>query len=108
MNWLKDWIGDFYNIFFKIAKWLLEFVIQFAKYVVFTVYDGFLTVISTFLSVIDLSSNAFNIAAQYSNMPSQLIWLINQVNLPQAMAYIVLGITIRMTLNVIPAAVTRI
>lgn len=75
MNWLKDWIGDFYNIFFKLIKWLLEFVIYFGKYVVFTVYDGFLTVISTFLAAIDLSSTAFNIAAQYSNMPEQLIWL---------------------------------
>ena len=108
MNWLKDWIGDFFNRLFTLAKWLFEFLIQFAKYIIFTIYDGFLTVISTFLAAIDLSSNAVNMAAQYSNMPEQLIWLINQVNLPQAMAYIVLGITIRMTLNVIPAAITRI
>lgn len=108
MNWLKDWIGDFYNIFFKLVKWLLEFLVEFAKYVIYTVYDGFLTVITAFLNAIDLSSSAFNIAAQYANMPSQLIWLINQVNLPQAMGYIVLAITIRMTLNVIPAAFTRI
>lgn len=108
MNWLKDWAGDFFNVFFKLLKWLLEYVLQFGKFIVFTVYDGFLTVITTFLSAIDLSSSAFNIAAQYANMPSQLIWLINQVNLPQAMGYIVLAITIRMTLNVIPAAFTRI
>lgn len=87
---------------------MLEFLIHFGKYVVYTVYDGFLTVISAFMNAIDLSSTAFNIAAQYSHMPTQLIWLINQVNLPQATAYIVLGITIRMTLNVIPAAFTRI
>lgn len=108
MNWIQQYLLDLPRVIFNTIKWLLEFLIYFGKYIIYTVYDGFLLVITTFINAIDFSSTAFNIAAQYSSLPTQLIWLINQVNLPQAMAYIVLGITIRMTLNVIPAAFTRI
>lgn len=108
MEWLKNFVSSFFDILFKVIKWLLEFVIQFGKYVVYTVYDGILTVITAFLNAIEISNDAFNLAAQYSSMPTQLVWLINEISFPQAMGYIVLAIIIRMTLNIIPAAFTRI
>jgi len=108
MQWLKDFINGFFRFLMDGFRWLAEALGEVLAYVAYTVYDGLLTVIFTFASAVDLSAVAFNIAAQYAGLPSQLIWLVNQVELPQSMTYIAAAIVIRMLLNLIPAAFTRI
>ena len=88
--------------------WLLQSLGDVIGFMFFTIYDGILTVIYSFSAALDFSAVMFNMAAQYSSMPPQLIWLINQIGLPQGLAYIVGALTIRLLLNLIPAALTRI
>ncbi len=71
-------------------------------------YDGILIVIHGFMAAIDFSEVAFNYGAKYSHLPPQLIYLCSAVDLPQMFAYITGAIIIRMTVNLIPAAFTRI
>lgn len=108
MQWLKDFINNFFGTLFDGFKWLAEAVGEVIAFIAYTIYDGLLIVIYSFASTVDLSAVAFNMAAQYSGLPTQLIWLINEVNLPQATSYIAGAIVIRMILNIIPAAATRI
>jgi zinc transporter ZupT len=108
MQWLKDFINGFFGYLIDCFKWLAEAIGEVISFVAFTIYDGLLTVIFLFADTVDLSAVAFNMAAQYSGLPTQLIWLINEVNLPQSTSYIAGAIVIRMILNIIPAAVTRI
>ena len=108
MQWLKDFVNGFFDNLLEKLEWLLEGFGEILSWIVFTIYDGLLTVIHTFFSATDLSAVAFNIAAQYSGLPTQLIWMINKVALPQATSYIVAAILVRMVINLIPAAFTRI
>lgn len=108
MQWLKDFLNNFFANLYDGFEWLLEGVVYFIKYIAYTVYDGLLTVIFTFADAVDLSAVAFNMAAQYAGLPTQFIWLVNQVNLPQSTTYIAGAIAIRMVLNIIPAAITRV
>ena len=108
MQWLKDFINGFFGYLMDGFLWLAEAVGQVISYLAFTIYDGLLTVLYAFACAIDFSAVMFNVAAQYAGLPSQLIWLINAVNIPQSVTYIVTGIIIRMALNILPAAVTRI
>ena len=108
MQWLKDFVNGFAKLLYDGFQWLLEGLAELIKYLAFTIYDGLLTVIYGFFEAIDFSASAFNIAAQYAGLPTQLIWLINAVNIPQSMSYIVTGTLIRMAMNLLPAAVTRI
>jgi hypothetical protein len=108
MEWLKNFVNGFFGYLFDGFKWLAEAVGEVISFVAYTIYDGLLTVIFTFADAVDLSAVAFNMAAQYAGLPTQLIWLVNQVNLPQATSYIAGAIVIRMILNIIPAAATRI
>lgn len=108
MQWLKDFINKFFGLLMDGFLWLAEAVGEVIKFVAFTIYDGFLTVLYAFASAVDLSAVAFNIAAGYAGLPPQLIWIINQVNFPQFCAYIGGAILIRMLINLLPAAVTRV
>lgn len=108
MQWLKDFIGSFFEWLWKGFLWLAEAVGEVISFLLFTIYDGLLTVLHTFAAAVDLSAVAFNMAAQYSNLPSTAIWLINQINIPQGLTYIAGAILIRMIINLIPAAATRV
>lgn len=88
--------------------WILDGIGDVISWTFFTMYDGLLTIIHGFASVIDFTAVMFNTAAQYSSMPPQLIWLINQVGIPQGLSYLAGALAIRILLNLIPAALTRI
>ncbi len=88
--------------------WLLDNIGAAFSWLFFTIYDGLLTVLYSFAAGLDFSAVMFNTAAQYSSMPPQLIWLINQIGLPQALTYLAGAIVIRMLLNLLPAAITRV
>jgi hypothetical protein len=74
----------------------------------FLIFDGFCFVVTMFISALDLSALAFTSFAEWSNLPTQAIYLINQLSLPQCVSIILGAITIRMVLNLIPSVFTRL
>lgn len=108
MGWLKDFVNNFFGLLYDGFVWIIDSIITVIGYALFLIYDGILTVIFAFASAVDLSAVMFNIAAEYSNLPPQLIWIINAICLPQMLTYITSGIIVRMVINLIPAAVTRV
>ena len=74
----------------------------------YLIFDGFCFVITTFISSLDLSALAFTSFAEWSNLPTQAIYLINQLALPQCASLIAGAILIRMLINLIPAVATRV
>lgn len=108
MQWLKDFINSFFDYLIDGFLWLAEAIGEVISFVFFTIYDGLLTVIFLFANTVDLSAVAFNMAAEYSHLPTQLIWIINQVNFPQFTAYIAGAIVIRLVMNLIPTWATRV
>lgn len=108
MATLIEFFKSIPSLVWDALTWILGSLGNLISWIFFTIYDGILTVMYSFLSALDFSAVMFNTAAQYSNMPTQLIWLINQVGLPQALTYIGGAVALRMALNLLPAAITRI
>lgn len=108
MSWLVDFFKSFWNAFKSFFYWIFDSLILVIGWILYTIYDGFLIVVLTFFSILDFSSIAFNTAAQWSSMPTQLIWLVNQLAIPQGFALVASALVIRMTLNIIPASITRV
>ncbi len=103
-----SWLRTFWNWIETAFTWILDGLILIIQFVFFTILDGLLTVVETALAAIDLSSVAFNYAAAWSNMPDQLVWLINAVGLPQCFTILGAAYLIRLTLNLIPSVFTRV
>jgi len=103
-----DWLSSFWHWIETAIKWILDGFILLLQFVVFTILDGLLTVVETAFAAIDLSSVVFNYAAAWSSMPTQLVWLINAVGLPQCFGILGAAYMIRLTLNLIPSVFTRV
>ena len=103
-----DWLSSVWHWVETGFTWILDGFILLIQFVFFTIFDGLLTVIETALAAINLSSMLFNYAAAWSNLPTQLIWLINAVGLPQCFTILGAAYLIRLTLNLIPSVFTRV
>jgi hypothetical protein len=102
------WLRTFWSWVETGFLWILDGFILLLQFVVFTILDGLLSVVETALAAVDLSSILFNYAATWSHLPTQLIWLINAVGLPQCFAILGAAYLIRLTLNLIPSVFTRV
>lgn len=105
---LFSWLGTFWDWILTAFKWILDGLGLILKFIFFTIFDGLLTVIEVFLSTIDISSVAVTSAAAWAGLPSQLIWLINAVGLPQGLLLLGSAYLIRLTINLIPGVFTRV
>lgn len=103
-----EWLGTFWEAVKAGMLWILDALITLLQFVFFTILDGFLSIIETFITALDLSSVAFGYAAAWSSLPPQLIWLINAVGLPQCFTLLGSAYLIRLTLNLIPSWATRV
>jgi hypothetical protein len=108
MSNLINLVKSIPSLIWAAITWIFDNLGNLISWIFFTIYDGLLTVLYAFAAAIDFSAVMFNAAAQYSSMPTQLVWLINQIGLPQGFTYLGGAIAIRMVINLLPAAVTRI
>lgn len=97
-----------FAFFANIIKWCLDGILWLLGKAFFLPFDGLLTVISTIFNAIDLASFISSYAMNWAGMPPQLIWFVNAVAIPQGLVILASAIGIRMALNLIPAAFTRI
>jgi len=91
-----------------IAKWALTAFVWVLGKTLFYPFDGLLTCISSIFNAINLSTFVASYAMNWAGLPTQMIWLINAVAIPQGISILLAAITIRMLINLIPAAFTRI
>jgi len=105
---MESFAAALWSFLNSLCTWALDGCLWLLKKAAFVIMDGLLTCISSIFTAIDLSSIAANYALQWANVPTQLIWFINAISLPAGIAILVGAIGIRMLINLIPAAVTRI
>lgn len=102
------WLTDFWNTVLAFLKWFLDGLILLLQFVFFSIFDGLLLIIEAFFSTLDLSAIALSYSATWANLPTQSIWLMNQIALPQGLALLAGAYLIRLTLNLIPSWGTRV
>jgi len=107
MAWLKGFISDFFYLLIDIVFWTLDLILQFILLPIYWLFDGFLTIFTLVITSINLSSVGFETFAQWSSMPPQLIYIVNQLGLPQCVTIIVGAIIVRKIIDLIPGVATR-
>ncbi len=108
LDWLFNFISSFFGILWDGILWAIEGLLELLGYMLFLIFDGILTVIYLFMEAIDFSEVAFNYASTYSNLPPLALYVASAIDIPQYFTYVSIALGIRLTLNIIPAAVTRI
>jgi hypothetical protein len=105
---LLEWFWWILDSLFAPLRWFVDGIVLFIEWLVFTLFDGFLLAIVAVFETFDLSASFFSQSAGWLGLPDQLIWLITQLGLPQCFSFFGLALGIRLLLNLLPAAVTRL
>ena len=105
---LADFIFAFWDTVTTILHVILKIIFSVIGWVLYVMFDGCLAAVYAFFQGLDLSALAFNTASAWTSLPPQLIWLVNELALPQCITIIVGTLGVRLILNLIPSAFTRI
>ena len=107
-GFFTGFFGTIVNIFIACVAWAFDGLVFVIGYALFYIFDGLLSSITVIVQAIDLSTFVVDIAGQVASLPSALLFLLHSCGFAQGMAIIASAYTIRLLLNLIPAAFTRI
>lgn len=108
MDYLVSFFGFFWTSFKQLLTWLLEGLSFVISGVFYLLVDGLLTVIYAIVATLDFGTVIATYAGYWSGLPPQLIYVINACGIPSGISILVWAIGIRLLINLIPAAVTRV
>lgn len=88
--------------------WALNGIVYVVGYALYYIMDGILIFVYGMLSALDLSGVVFNYAAEVAGLPPQLLYLLSSVSFFHCLSLITGAYLLRLVLNLIPGAVTRV
>ena len=109
LNKIIDFVSKFWNQAIDFFQWIIESFFVLITGIFYYIYDAFLTVIESIFNAIDFAQITTLTSLQtWTGLDPQTIWLLNYINLPLCIGFIISAYVIRLLLNLIPAAFTRI
>lgn len=108
LNALVQFVTKFSELLYLFGKWVLDGALFVLKAGFYFVLDGFLTIIEGLFATINFGALTVSTVGVWSGLPPQLLYCVNQIGIGAGLTIIVTAIGIRMLLNLIPAAFTRI
>lgn len=96
------------NALYLPVKWLLDAFIYILIAIPYLILQGILASILLIIQGIDFSSVVFQYVAGISHIPPLGIYIMVSIGLPQFLTIISSAYLIRLALNLIPAAFTRV
>jgi len=88
--------------------WMLDLSLGVFKSVLYWIFDKLCDLVEWFVGLIDFKNELFDTTLAWGNIPSELIYVLNEVGLDNGFVIIGAALIIRLTLNLIPAALTRV
>ena len=98
----------FVAFFRQLGIWLLDGILYLVKFLLYTLVDGILTIITAFFQGLELVNSAGSFVADWSGLPPQMGYLIGHTGIPACITLVMAAITIRVLINLIPSWATRV
>lgn len=107
-SWLLSFVNQFWDVIVQVVTWLVHGILYTIKAGLWFAFDGLLTAFSTIINAISLGNLATSLAGSWGLLPGQVLFLLNACHISDGLSLIAVAIAVRMALNLIPAAFTRI
>jgi F0F1-type ATP synthase membrane subunit c/vacuolar-type H+-ATPase subunit K len=107
-TWLLEFVNKFWATVVEVFTWLVDGVLYVLGHGLWLIWDGMLTAVAGVITGISLGNLTTSMSSAWGVLPPQVVWWVNAVSLPAGLGIIVSAIVIRMLLNLIPGALTRI
>ncbi|WP_035240735.1 hypothetical protein [Desulfobacter vibrioformis] len=107
INKIIDFCTNFFEMIIDVFKWVLESILYILSEIGFTLLDIVFTVIESIVTAVDLSSVTQSFG-NWNILPDQIVYILYKLDTPLLLGMLGAACLIRLTLNLIPAAFTRI
>jgi hypothetical protein len=102
---ITGWIQSFFT---SMLEWAVNQFVDFIVWLLpFCVDTGFL-VVEKLMALVQLPGTMTTALGAWSGLPPQVVYLLNGIGLPTAVAMFVGAVTVRASLNFLPSWLTRI
>lgn len=109
LNKLIEFISYFWSQAVEFFTWAFDTIISFLIDIAYYIFDGFLIAVETIFNLIDFTQiTTLSTLQSWTGLPDQTIWLLNYLNIPACLAFIIGAYTIRFLMNLIPSWATRV
>ena len=108
MQKLIYWLETFWSWIYDALQWLLDGAVSVVVWAVKILFEGFLSVVSALVQALDIGSYAIQYAALWGGLDERVAWFIGNLGIGSGLTLISAAIVIRLLLNLIPAAFTRV
>lgn len=105
---MSAFFSAIYRFFNMLATWLLDGAKYVLQFVIYSLLDGLLTVITLVFQGLDLTNRLGTYVCDWSGLPSQMGYVIGQCGIPACIAVLMGAISIRVLINLIPSWATRV
>lgn len=87
---------------------LLSPVWDFIKWCIAEIFDIFCTLIEMIVGAISLPAELTTSAFNWAGLPPQVLYVLDQLGISVCISILMAALTVRLTLNLIPGAFTRV
>lgn len=108
MQALIDAVHWLFGLLFVVIRWLLDGILYVVMGCFYLILSGLLYSLYALVSAISFSSVVFQWTAGWAGVPAGTIYFVTACKLPEAVTIVSAAIIVRMLLNLVPGAVTRV
>jgi hypothetical protein len=105
---ILGWLNSCFSWLYTLFGWMLDGLLEVLNFFLYTFVDGILTIVLTFINSLNFASLLFNMATYWGLMPSQGLYLVDQLGITTGLSMLGVAYTIRVMLNFVPSIFTRI
>lgn len=105
---MMDFINGFFSTLFDVLLVFAGAIWYIFTLVLVVILNAIFSVVLALFQALDFSAFTQSAALAWAGVPPQLVFLINAFSIPQCFTLIGSAILIRMTINLVPAAFTRV
>nr|WP_319393331.1 DUF2523 family protein [uncultured Desulfobacter sp.] len=104
-----DFCSNFWGMLTDFINWVLDGILYLLSEIVYLSMDAFFSIIETIISAIDFAQvTALSSFGNWNLLPDQILYILYKLNIAQCLSMLAAACLIRLTLNLIPAAFTRV
>lgn len=108
LDWLKEFLNGFWDLLYSALVWILDALIYICLLIVKLTFSGFCVFVYGVVSALDFGSLLVNLSAQWGYLNPNIAYMLVQSGVPTGLSWLSIAYIVRFTLNLIPAAFTRV
>ena len=108
-NKIIDFCSNFWEMLTDFFSWVLNGILYLLSEIFYLILDVIFSIIEAIISAIDFAQvTALSSFGDWDILPDQILYILYKLNIAQCLTMLSAACLIRLTLNLIPAAFTRV